>query len=168
SATARASAVLDRHGPAVRARCGTDCRHAAAAIPHCALGAPDIALAGRAASFDRAAVRPGRIHAGGRRDAADPRRAGTSVAAQSAQGGHAAGSGFGTRVQRRRGGGLLELVYALAIGVLSGSGVWLLLRPRTFQVLMGLTLLSYATNIFIFGMGRLALHKAPDRKSVVQ
>ena len=55
----------------------------------------------------------------------------------------------------------MELVYALAIGVLSGSGVWLLLRPRTFQVLMGLTLLSYATNIFIFGMGRLALHKAP-------
>jgi multicomponent K+:H+ antiporter subunit C len=55
----------------------------------------------------------------------------------------------------------MEIVYALAIGVLAGSGVWLLLRPRTFQVLMGLTLLSYATNIFIFGMGRLALHKAP-------
>lgn len=55
----------------------------------------------------------------------------------------------------------MEIVYALAIGVLAGSGTWLLLRPRTFQVLMGLTLLSYATNIFIFGMGRLALHKAP-------
>ena len=39
--------------------------------------------------------------------------------------------------------------------MLAGSGVWLLLRPRTFQVLMGLTLLSYATNLFIFGMGRL-------------
>jgi multicomponent K+:H+ antiporter subunit C len=55
----------------------------------------------------------------------------------------------------------MEIVYALAIGVLTGAGVWLLLRPRTFQVLMGLTLLSYATNIFIFGMGRLELHKAP-------
>ncbi len=55
----------------------------------------------------------------------------------------------------------MEIVYALAIGILAGSGVWLLLRPRTFQVLMGLTLLSYATNIFIFGMGRLSLHKAP-------
>ena len=55
----------------------------------------------------------------------------------------------------------MEMVYALAIGVLVGSGTWLLLRPRTFQVLMGLTLLSYATNLFIFGMGRLALHKAP-------
>lgn len=55
----------------------------------------------------------------------------------------------------------MEIVYALAVGILVGSGVWLLLRPRTFQVLMGLTLLSYATNIFIFGMGRLALHRAP-------
>jgi multicomponent K+:H+ antiporter subunit C len=55
----------------------------------------------------------------------------------------------------------MEIVYALAIGVLAGSGVWLLLRPRTFQVLLGFTLLSYATNIFIFGMGRLALRRAP-------
>ena len=55
----------------------------------------------------------------------------------------------------------MEIVYALAIGILAGGGVWLLLRPRTFQVLMGLTLLSYATNLFIFGMGRLTLHKAP-------
>ena len=55
----------------------------------------------------------------------------------------------------------MEIVYALAIGILAGSGVWLLLRPRTFQVLLGLILLSYATNLFIFGMGRLASHKAP-------
>ena len=55
----------------------------------------------------------------------------------------------------------MEIVYALAIGILAGSGVWLLLRPRTFQVLLGLTLLSYATNLFIFGMGRLARHKPP-------
>ncbi len=50
---------------------------------------------------------------------------------------------------------MMELVLALAIGVLAGSGVWLLLRPRTFQVIMGLSLLSYAVNIFIFAMGRL-------------
>jgi multicomponent K+:H+ antiporter subunit C len=55
----------------------------------------------------------------------------------------------------------MEIIYALVVGIIAGSGVWLLLRPRTFQVLMGLTLLSYATNIFIFGMGRLTLHKAP-------
>jgi multicomponent K+:H+ antiporter subunit C len=55
----------------------------------------------------------------------------------------------------------MELVFAIAVGVLAGSGVWLVLRPRTFQVLMGLTLLSYATNLFIFGMGRLSLGRAP-------
>ena len=55
----------------------------------------------------------------------------------------------------------MEVVYALAIGILAGCGVWLLLRPRTFQVLLGFTLLSYATNLFIFGMGRLAINRAP-------
>lgn len=55
----------------------------------------------------------------------------------------------------------MEIIYALAIGVLSGSGVWLLLRPRTFQVIMGLALLSYAINLFIFGMGRLKTGKPP-------
>jgi multicomponent K+:H+ antiporter subunit C len=55
----------------------------------------------------------------------------------------------------------MEIIYALAIGVLTGSGVWLLLRPRTFQVIMGLSLLSYAVNLFIFGMGRLTLGGAP-------
>jgi multicomponent K+:H+ antiporter subunit C len=55
----------------------------------------------------------------------------------------------------------MEIIFALAIGVLSGSGVWLLLRPRTFQVIMGFTLLSYAINLFIFAMGRLAIDRAP-------
>lgn len=55
----------------------------------------------------------------------------------------------------------MEAVYAIAIGVLAGCGVWLVLRPRTFQVLLGLTLLSYATNLFIFGMGRLRTGAAP-------
>ena len=55
----------------------------------------------------------------------------------------------------------MEVVFAIAIGILAGSGVWLSLRPRTFQVLMGLTLLSYAVNLFIFGMGRLQVGRAP-------
>ena len=55
----------------------------------------------------------------------------------------------------------MEIVYAFAIGVLTGSGVWLLLRPRTFQVIIGFSLLSYAVNLFIFGMGRLAVHLPP-------
>lgn len=55
----------------------------------------------------------------------------------------------------------MEIVYALAIGVLVGAGVWLLLRPRTFQVIIGLSLLSYATNVFLFGMGRLSRQQPP-------
>lgn len=55
----------------------------------------------------------------------------------------------------------MEVLYSLAIGILAGSGVWLLLRPRTFQLLLGISLLSYATNLFIFGMGRLATYKPP-------
>lgn len=55
----------------------------------------------------------------------------------------------------------MEVVFAIAIGVLAGSGVWLLLRPRSFQVIMGLALLSYAVNLFIFGMGRLVIDRPP-------
>lgn len=55
----------------------------------------------------------------------------------------------------------MELVYVAAIGVLIGSGVWLVLRPRTYQVIMGLSLLSYAVNLFIFGMGRLIVGRPP-------
>lgn len=49
----------------------------------------------------------------------------------------------------------MEAVLALAIGALAGSGVWLLLRPRTFQVIIGLNLISYAVNLFIFSVGGL-------------
>jgi len=55
----------------------------------------------------------------------------------------------------------MELVVTIAIGVLTGSGIWLLLRPRTFQVIIGLSLLSYAVNLFIFAMGRLEVDVAP-------
>ena len=54
-----------------------------------------------------------------------------------------------------------EVVVSIAIGVLAGSGVWLLLRPRTFQVAVGLSLLAYAVNLFIFAMGRLRVGAAP-------
>ncbi len=55
----------------------------------------------------------------------------------------------------------MELILAIAIGLLGGSAVWLLLRPRTFQVIMGLSLFSYAVNLFIFSMGRLKLDSEP-------
>ena len=50
---------------------------------------------------------------------------------------------------------MIELVLAFGIGALAGSGMWLILRPRTFQVIVGLSLLSYAVNLFIVAMGRL-------------
>ena len=55
----------------------------------------------------------------------------------------------------------MELILALAIGVMVGSGVWLILRPRTFQVIIGLCLLAYGVNMFIFSMGRLYVGAAP-------
>lgn len=61
----------------------------------------------------------------------------------------------------------MELTLAVAIGVLTTCGVWLLLRPRTFQVIVGLSLLSYAVNLFIFGMGRLRIDAAPVLDSAV-
>jgi len=55
----------------------------------------------------------------------------------------------------------MELVVSAAIGVLVASGVWLILRPRTFQVIVGLCLMSYGVNLFIFSMGRLTIGGAP-------
>ena len=55
----------------------------------------------------------------------------------------------------------MEIVLAIAIGVLTACGVWLLLRPRTYQVIMGLCLLGYGVNLFIFSTGRLALDSEP-------
>lgn len=55
----------------------------------------------------------------------------------------------------------MELVLALGIGVLVGSGVWLILRPRTFQVIIGLSLIAYGVNLFIFAMGRLRVGAPP-------
>jgi multicomponent K+:H+ antiporter subunit C len=55
----------------------------------------------------------------------------------------------------------IELLLALLIGVLTAGGVWLLLRARSFDVILGLTLLSYAVNVFIFAMGRVRVGAPP-------
>lgn len=49
----------------------------------------------------------------------------------------------------------MEAIVSIGIGILTGAGVWLLLRPRTFQVIIGLSLISYAVNLFIFSTGGL-------------
>lgn len=61
---------------------------------------------------------------------------------------------------------MMETILAIAIGVLTGSGVWLILRPRTFQIIMGLAMLSYAVNLFMFSMGRVGL--TIDREPILQ
>lgn len=49
----------------------------------------------------------------------------------------------------------LEFLLASGIGVVTTCGVYLMLRGRSFSVVLGLSLLSYAVNLFIFMMGRL-------------
>ncbi len=55
----------------------------------------------------------------------------------------------------------LEFLVASAIGVIVAAGIYLMLRGRTFPVILGLSLLSYAVNLFLFGMGRLVIGQPP-------
>lgn len=55
----------------------------------------------------------------------------------------------------------MEFLLASGLGVVTACGVYLLLRGRTFPVVLGLSLLSYAANVFIFTMGRLAAGVPP-------
>jgi multicomponent K+:H+ antiporter subunit C len=55
----------------------------------------------------------------------------------------------------------MEVLFATAVGVLTAVGVYLMLRLRSFPVIVGLTMLTYAVNLFLFASGRLMLHSAP-------
>lgn len=55
----------------------------------------------------------------------------------------------------------MEALIAVMIGALTAGGVYLLLQRRSFPVILGLSLLSYAVNIFIFISGRVALNAPP-------
>ncbi|SMH57184.1 Na+/H+ antiporter subunit C [Maritimibacter sp. HL-12] len=55
----------------------------------------------------------------------------------------------------------MELVIATSIGALTAGGVYLILRLRAFPVILGLALLSYAVNLFLFASGRLAVNMPP-------
>lgn len=55
----------------------------------------------------------------------------------------------------------MEVLFALVTGTLTASGVYLLLRARTFPVVLGLTLISYAVNLFLFATGRLSTGAHP-------
>jgi len=55
----------------------------------------------------------------------------------------------------------MELLFASAIGMLTASGVYMTLRRRTFPVILGVSLLTYAVNLFLFASGRLAQNMPP-------
>lgn len=55
----------------------------------------------------------------------------------------------------------MEFMVASAVGVMTAAGIYLVLRARTYPVVLGLALLSYAVNVFLFAMGRLAINQPP-------
>ncbi|KZN49238.1 Na+/H+ antiporter subunit C [Pseudoalteromonas luteoviolacea] len=54
----------------------------------------------------------------------------------------------------------MELLYSSCVGLLVACGVFMILRARTFPVVLGLTMLSYAVNLFLFASGRLSMNQA--------
>lgn len=63
----------------------------------------------------------------------------------------------------------MELLLSLAIGTLVGCGVYLILRARTFAVVLGTTLISYAVNMFLVASGRIVIGSVPltDQKLAI-
>ncbi len=55
----------------------------------------------------------------------------------------------------------MEILASLVIVVLFSCGIYLVLRARTFQVTLGLSLLSYGVNLFLFFTGRLITGAPP-------
>lgn len=55
----------------------------------------------------------------------------------------------------------MEILLSSAVAILTACGVYLVLRLRTFPVIIGISLLSYAVNIFLFATGRLAQNVPP-------
>ena len=55
----------------------------------------------------------------------------------------------------------MELLIAIVLGIVTACGLYLVLRGRTFAVVLGLSLLSYAVNLFILAMGRLTTGAPP-------
>ena len=55
----------------------------------------------------------------------------------------------------------MEALIASAIAVLAGGGIYLVLRARTFTVILGLALLAIGVNLFLLSMGRVAPGHAP-------
>ena len=55
----------------------------------------------------------------------------------------------------------METLYAITVGTLTACSVYLILRARSFPIVIGLTMLSYAVNLFLFSTGRLVIDQVP-------
>ncbi len=135
--------AVDRRGPADRGGHRPLQRHVRAPVPHQRFRPPGAAGDRGAAAGDGGAVRPRRLP---HRDRREPARVDDDRGAAPGQSGARA---------------MTAILVAAAIGILTATGTWLALRARTFDVVLGLTLLSYAVNLFIFVTGRLAAGAAP-------
>ncbi|RLJ36265.1 multisubunit potassium/proton antiporter PhaC subunit [Litoreibacter meonggei] len=55
----------------------------------------------------------------------------------------------------------MEFLVASAVGVMTAGGLYLMFRLRTFPVILGMSLLTYAVNVFLFASGRLTTGAPP-------
>ncbi len=55
----------------------------------------------------------------------------------------------------------MEFLLATGVGAVTATGIYLMLRGRSFPVVLGLSLFGYAVNVFIFLTGRLWTNAAP-------
>ena len=62
----------------------------------------------------------------------------------------------------------MEFLVASAIGVMTAAGIYLVLRLRTFPVILGISLLTYAVNVFLFASGRITIGAPPILRDGVE
>ncbi len=55
----------------------------------------------------------------------------------------------------------MEVLVASAVGIMTAGGLYLMMRLRTFPVILGISLLTYAVNVFLFASGRLTIGAPP-------
>jgi len=55
----------------------------------------------------------------------------------------------------------MEFLVASAIGIMTAGGLYLVQRMRTFPVILGIALLTFAVNVFLFASGRLTVGAPP-------
>lgn len=56
---------------------------------------------------------------------------------------------------------MIALSYAILIGILMASGIYLLLQKSLVRIVLGLTIISNAANLILFSAGKFSLARAP-------